>query len=295
MQPLKEYERRLASGEHMEIEPQLVEAILDQVRVGNVQLGQTGAGVIDGANAGESRIEAPYLQLVLTRLWDEENAAGSHVLRVETLDRLGGAERIVPAHLETAMAELSPAERNLSARIFRFLVTPSGTKIAHHVFDLADYAQVKADKIQPLLDRLSGQQARILRGTGDGRYEIYHDVLAAAILDWRARYLQARAARQRWRIAFACFLVLFIGGVVGLNLTPKRSGLSVIMGWLLGLSVTAVVVMLGFWLWAVLARNALTQRQRILIVVLFLFCLLIGPIGWLIFIVFWLSVRRRRR
>ncbi len=295
VQPLKEYERRLASGEHMEIEPQLVEAILDQVRVGNVQLGQTGAGVIDGANAGESRIEAPYLQLVLTRLWDEENAAGSHVLRVETLDRLGGAERIVPAHLETAMAELSPAERNLSARIFRFLVTPSGTKIAHHVFDLADYAQVKADKIQPLLDRLSGQQARILRGTGDGRYEIYHDVLAAAILDWRARYLQARAARQRWRIAFACFLVLFIGGVVGLNLTPKRSGLSVIMGWLLGLSVTAVVVMLGFWLWAVLARNALTQRQRILIVVLFLFCLLIGPIGWLIFIVFWLSVRRRRR
>src|SRR6266702_3062523 len=192
VQPLKEYERRLASGEHMEIEPQLVEAILDQVRVGNVQLGQTGAGVIDGANAGESRIEAPYLQLVLTRLWDEENAAGSHVLRVETLDRLGGAERIVPAHLETAMAELSPAERNLSARIFRFLVTPSGTKIAHHVFDLADYAQVKADKIQPLLDRLSGQQARILRGTGDGRYEIYHDVLAAAILDWRARYLQAR-------------------------------------------------------------------------------------------------------
>ena len=113
MRPLEEYEGRVAADERMEIEPQLVEAILDQVRVGNVQLGQTGAGVIDGASARESRIEAPYLQLVLTRLWDEESAAGSRVLRLETLERLGGAERIVPAHLDTAMAELSPAERDV--------------------------------------------------------------------------------------------------------------------------------------------------------------------------------------
>jgi hypothetical protein len=71
VQPLKEYQRRLADGEHIGIEPHLVEAILDQVRVGNVQLGQTGTGTIEGTSARESRIEAPYLQLVLTRLWEE--------------------------------------------------------------------------------------------------------------------------------------------------------------------------------------------------------------------------------
>ena len=290
VQPLKEYGRRLANGEQIEIEPQLVEAILDQVRVGNVQLGQTGAGVIDGANARESRIEAPYLQLVLTRLWDEENAVGSHVLRMETLDSLGGAERIVPAHLETAMAELSPAERKLSARIFRFLVTPSGTKIAHHVVDLADYAQVTAERMQPLLDRLSGQQARILRGAGDNRYEIYHDVLAAAILDWRARYLSTQAGRRLWRIAFACFTVLLISGVVWYQFTSPRSTLQVSAGWLMGVSATALYVLLGFWIWAVLARHIPSQRRRIFI----LLCLLIPFYGWIILIGFWLAFAVRR-
>jgi hypothetical protein len=238
------------------------------------------------------------------------------VLRLETLDRLGGAERIVPAHLETAMAELSPAERNLSARIFRFLVTPSGTKIAHHAFDLADYAQVTAEKIQPLLDRLSGPQARILRGTGAGRYEIYHDVLAAAILDWRAHYLQAKGARQRRLIAFACLLVLFTGGIVYYQHTSPRTTQQVLVGWLIGLSVTAVVVMFGFWLWAFYVRRGTRQRRRIFI---FLFCLLIGSgvahafapsalwwnitgplndlsvIGVLVLIVGWLWTRRARR
>src|SRR6185503_9170386 len=37
---------------------------------------------------------------------------------------------------------------------------------------------------------------------GEPRYEIFHDVLAAAILDWRARYLQAReVAGQQLRLA----------------------------------------------------------------------------------------------
>jgi Novel STAND NTPase 1 len=294
VRPLKEYGRHLTNGGQIEIEPQLVEAILEQVRVGNVQLGQTGAGVIDGAKPREWRIEAPYLQLVLTRLWDEENAAGSHVLRVETLERLGGAERIVPAHLETAMAELSPAERDLSARIFLFLVTPSGTKIAHHAFDLADYAQVTADEIQPLLDRLSGQQARILRGTGDNRYEIYHDVLAAAILDWRARHLQARTARLLWRIAFAFFLAIFIGGVVGYQFTSPRTTSQVSAGWTIGLSVTAMIILLGFWLWGVASRST-PRRRRGIFIFLFLICLLSFPIGWVIFVGFWLAFHRARR
>ena len=283
VRPLQEYAQRQANGEQIKIQPSLVEAILDQVRVGNVQLGQTGAGTIDGANARESRIEAPYLQLVLTRLWDEENAAGSHVLRLETLDRLGGAERIVPAHLETAMAELSPAECDLSARIFRFLVTPFGTKIAHHAFDLADYAEVTVGKIQPLLDRLSGPKARILRGIGDNRYEIYHDVLAAAILDWRARYLQAMSARQRWRIAFVCSGILLAGGIVGYQFTSPRTTLQVSVGWIIGLSVTAMLFILGYWLWGAAVRMSTRQRLRILI---FLVCLSIASFTGYAFIRF---------
>jgi hypothetical protein len=110
-------------------------------------------------------------------------------------------------------------------------------------------------------------------GIGDNRYEIYHDVLAAAILDWRARYLQARAARQRWRIAFACFLGLFIVSIVGYQFTSPRTTSQVSVGWVVGLSVTAVVGMLGYWLWGVFVRSDTRQRRRILI---FLVCLLVA-------------------
>jgi len=244
VRPLEEYERRVAENERMEIEPRLVDAVLDQVRVGNVEFGQTGAGVIDGASARESRIEAPYLQLVLTRLWEEESAAGSRVLRLGTLDRLGGAERIVPAHLDAAMAKLSPEERDLAARVFRFLVTPSGTKIAHSASDLAEYAKLRAGEVASLLDRLSGQQTRILRGVGDGRYEIYHDVLGPAILDWGSR---RRSARLRRTIVFrSLVLILFVGGLIGYQFTSARTGLQMFMGWMIGISVSVAVILLIF-------------------------------------------------
>jgi len=55
------------------------------------------------------------------------------------------------------------------------------------------------------------------------RAEFLDKRLAAAILDWRARYPQAKAARQRWRIAFACFLIVFIGGIVGYQVTSPRT------------------------------------------------------------------------
>jgi Novel STAND NTPase 1 len=231
VRPLKEYERRFGHGEHFDIEPELVESVLDQVRVGNVSLAETGAGVVERASARESRIEAPYLQLVLTRLWEEETAAGSHILHQQTLDRLGGAERIVPEHLDAAMATLSPDERNLAARVFRFLVTPSGTKIAHRASDLAEYAEAPEEKVEPLLDRLSGYQARILRGTGDG-YEIYHDVLAAPILDWRSRYLETIRVRRRNRILTIGLVtvVIFLGLAIGIGVAARQPAAGAAVG-----------------------------------------------------------------
>ena len=86
----------------------------------------------------ESRIEAPYLQLVLERVWEEE-AGGLEPLRSETLARLGGADAIVRTHLRRAVEELSPEEKDVAADVFRYLVTPSGTKIAHGAGDLAEY------------------------------------------------------------------------------------------------------------------------------------------------------------
>ena len=73
----------------------------------------------------------------------------------------------------------------------RYLVTPSGTKIALRVPDLVAYTGVRAERLERVLAALAGE-ARILRPVGDGAYEIYHDVLAAAVLDWRRRYEERR-------------------------------------------------------------------------------------------------------
>ena len=185
------------------VEPDLVEAVLDQVKTGRLSLdegSQGGIGAPSGASDGTS-IETPYLQLVMSRLWEEELGDGHHVLRLETLERLGGAARIVRTHLDEAMAELSPEERELAARVFHYLVTPSGTKVAHALPDLAEYAGVELSDLRPVVELLSRGSLRILRpvADADGResgntYEIFHDVLAAPILDWRRRHV---AATQR--------------------------------------------------------------------------------------------------
>ena len=82
-------------------------------------------------------------------------------------------------------------------------MTPSGTKIVHTVPDLAEYAEVPESELAPVLEALAA--ARILRpvdpapGETTPRFEIFHDVLAPAILDWRAAHERAgpRVRRRR--------------------------------------------------------------------------------------------------
>ena len=186
------------TGEPVSIEPQLVERVLDEVGTGRIASALSGQGAVEDDRAA-ARIEAPYLQLVMQRLWEEERTARSSVLRAETLERLGGSQHIVEEHLQTAMDDLSPEEKEIASRIFNHLVTPSGTKIAHEDGDLAGFAGVPLTELAPVLEALAAR--RILRSLEEGqgrRYEIFHDVLAEPVLAWRARYEAERElVRQR--------------------------------------------------------------------------------------------------
>jgi WD40 repeat protein len=219
------------TGESIEVEPELVAAVLDQTAAGQVDLGTTGRGLsADEASAG--RIEAAYLQLVLERIWEEERAAGSDRLRAATLVTLGGAESIVRAHLRRAVQELTSEQRDVAADVFRFLVTPSGTKIAHGVGDLAEYASVDEQRLMPVLSTLGRE--RIVR-TVDGadatgaRYEIFHDVLGDAVLAWRREQeleRERRAAERRHRrlaiVAVAALLALAAMTAVAIYALSQR-------------------------------------------------------------------------
>ena len=164
--PLHRY-NRLAPPDHtMSIEPELIETLLDQVRTGHVQVAPQGTApdrFASHTRTSECRgdIEAPYLQLVLTRLWEEERASGSSSLRQSTLHRLGGAQTIVQTHLDNVMASLSPAQVNVAAAVFQHLITRSGTKIALATEDLAELTKQPVDAVQDLLETLCSGPRRI--------------------------------------------------------------------------------------------------------------------------------------
>jgi hypothetical protein len=186
------------TGRPVSVDPRLVEQVLHEVGAGQIEPALGGLGAVDGPSDG-SRIEAPYLQLVMQRLWDEEQSRGSDLLQLETLDRLGHAQHIVEEHLDGALAALTSDQKDVAGRLFNHLVTPSGTKIGHEVTDLADFGQVPLDELRSVLDALS--ERRILRSLeegGDVRYEIFHDVLAEPVLAWRTAHEADRELeRQR--------------------------------------------------------------------------------------------------
>jgi WD40 repeat protein len=243
----------------MSIEPGLIETLLDQVRTGHVRVVEEGTapdGFVSDVSASDDRgdIETPYLQLVLIRLWGQECATGSSSLRQSTLDDMGGAEAIVKSHLDNVMAGLSPAQLDVAAAVFHHLITRSGTKFALAAEDLADLSRRPVSAVQDLLETLSAGPQRILRPVPPAvgldrppRYEIFHDVVASAVLDWRRRYVAqqqqaelsrrllaerqeaqaaARTARRRLRrtqfVAVGMALMLVVVGVLGV-LTHRSS------------------------------------------------------------------------
>jgi WD40 repeat protein len=231
--PVEAVNRGLSVAEQIEIEPELVDLVLDEVAAGKLDL--AGGGRTNAGPEPDGRIETPYLQLVMRRLWEAERAEGSRTLRVETLRRLGGSEQIVRDQLRGALDGLSPADQAIASAVFNHLVTPSGTKISHRVGDLAEYAHVDEAVLARVLARLATE--RILRpvadDSGEARYEIYHDVLADAALAWKRRHdldreleVQRVEAGRRHRhllvaLVAAGALVAVMAGVTAFALTQR--------------------------------------------------------------------------
>jgi hypothetical protein len=215
-------ERFGQEGKNAGIEDTLVDAVLDGVKTGQFNLGESVAAKPPEATAGgaeDVRIEAPFLQLVMMRLWEEESATDKKQtthktenesvpgpppplkMKLSTLTRLGGAEQIIREYLDKTIASLSSEEQDDAEKIFHYLVTPSGTKIAHTVRNLAAYTALSDARIAPLLDKLAS--ARVLCPVGfpgspgaDLQYQVFHDVLVPAIQHWRTMHTAKRAVRE---------------------------------------------------------------------------------------------------
>ena len=230
------------------VKPFLVVEVLSQVQVGKFSIGITGQGRVKkkgDAYAAQTEllkapIEAPYLQLVMTRIWKDEDTVASRELKASTLEKLGGAQKIVREHLDKFMERLSEEEQDVAAAVFYYLVTPSGTKIAHTVDDLAEYTKLSDERIKQLLVKLlkvregeEKEEYRVLRVVNQQSgnveieaYEVYHDALAPAVLAWSVKHksewkkkeaLAIERKKQR-RISFWAMIILGIflltGGII---------------------------------------------------------------------------------
>ena len=187
-----------------DVEPELIAAVLAGATAG---LATDGDGAAASRAPGDDRIEAPFLQLVLERLWRATVADGDHLLTLARLDGLGGARKIVENHLVEALAGLSLAEQDVASDCFRFLVSRSKTKIAHPAADLAEWTRRPEPEVIAVLDRLTGgENGRILRTVappldrpGSSSYELFHDVLAEPVLAWRLAHERERNRREAQR------------------------------------------------------------------------------------------------
>ena len=218
--PVERFATLAQDGDAPVVEPQLVDAVLAGVSTTALIGPRRGRGSTASSAAG-GRIETPYLQIVMERVWEVEREAGSGVLRQSTLEQLGGPARIVGQHLERALESLTAPQKEVAARVFNHLVTPSGTKIAHGTQDLAGWVGVPEVELEPVLQALARERIlRPVRGAGSTpAYEIFHDVLADAVLAWRTEF-EARAAVAREREAarrrHRRLLIIVVAGALAL-------------------------------------------------------------------------------
>jgi len=199
--PIAAWNATLEPGaEPYDIEPALIGAVLSAAGGGLAADAETDVAASD-------RVEAPFLQLVLERLWRATVADGAHVLTLARLEALGGARQIVERHLLDALDRLSPAEQDTASDCFRFLVSSSKSKIAHPAADLAEWTRRPEPQVTTVLDKLcSGESGRILRAVAPApdeatrsSYELFHDVLAEPILAWRRVHERERSRRAAQR------------------------------------------------------------------------------------------------
>ena len=230
--PLVVYNGQPGVSEHVEIQDELVEAVLDQVRAYDAD-GDPIQGQAVAANGSGVRVSTPLLQLVMETVWQRERAEGSRELRLSTLQGLEGVGMIVDTHLGKALHALGSHERQIAIDMFDHLVTPSGSKIAESVPDLAHRTGRTEEQVGSVLDKLD--HARIVRPVpappGQDpvqfrRYEIFHDVLAPTINHAIAAREEQRRARARLRALAVLALGLVIAAMIVLVIVLVRANSS---------------------------------------------------------------------
>jgi len=173
------------------------------VELKQIEIGTSMGGIGD---VEQRKVELPYLQLALEKIWETTIDGNTHELNKEIFKERS-VRRIVIDHLTQEMSEFDEEEQDLCARMFDRMVTPTGAKIALCARDLAEYPEIKADEshLEQVLERLAKGKRRLITPVSQPgsvpAYEIFHDVLGHPILRWKESYLSDKRAKEERRQA----------------------------------------------------------------------------------------------
>lgn len=171
-------------------------------------------------------VEASILQLALDQIWKKEKRTDSNIMRLNTLREMGEVKRIIEGHINEKLKNLTSRQRQLCAKLFDRIVTPSGRKLAYSRADLSKTLDVDRNELDDLLRILALGESRILRtlppaaGAGDDnpRYELFHDKLAEAAQKWQdffdqeqTRKISQKRFRKKQLIAVSSIVVIAVG------------------------------------------------------------------------------------
>jgi hypothetical protein len=221
VKPLEAFVER--TGQQYLIEPDLVDEILRGAQ-SSASVGlSAGVGQAKGTK-GARQIETVYLQLVLKRIWTEKETQESKQLRLQTFRRIGGSNKIVESHVTRVMRSLaSGSQRTIASRLFPYLITPSGRKVAQETQDLIEWGRAPKERVTAVLKSLSSSsETRLLRRlAAPEMYELFHDVLAIPMLAWHRRYL-SRAKIRNWIVSIAAVALMAVAAALGYAALQKE-------------------------------------------------------------------------
>jgi tetratricopeptide (TPR) repeat protein len=211
-------------------ETQLKQALLEQVDADRLELDEADEQQVTDFQRGDSgiRYKALALQAVLTQLWEVDVArvlkgktsTGTIELKLKTLEKLATNKKehetevqfVVRTYFDKKLNELSQEEVECAAETLRGLVRAGGHKRARTAQTLAKETTLSQDRVTSLLEKLSIEPFNILRKLETATntpahnrplpstfYELNHDVMAFAIVDWSNRQRQTVELRRQQR------------------------------------------------------------------------------------------------
>ena len=149
--PLEAWRKYGWPGPAADPDDKFIEKLLRQSD--NLALRRAASGAVATKIAAAKRtIEAPFLQLALQRVWQKDKESRAAKMRTRTLDSVGGVLGIIRQHLAAAVGALDSEQSLLAARMFRYLVTPSGGKNATNVVTTRMRASVTSPRRNRLRD-----------------------------------------------------------------------------------------------------------------------------------------------